>query len=65
MPDTAWDNDLTFLEVNDDAVTPGRKPLIRETAFTLYVNDQRWVTLLCTPTDLDALTLGFIRTEPG
>ncbi len=63
MIDTACDNDLTFLDVNDDVATPDRKPVIRETAYTLYVNEQRWVTLLCTPTDLDALALGFLRTE--
>ncbi len=63
MKDTACDNDLTYLEVSDDAARPGRKPVVQETAFTLYVNGQKWVTLLCTPRDLDALALGFLRTE--
>lgn len=58
-----FENALTFLEVNDDAAAPGCKPVIRETAYTLYVNGQKWVTLLCTPTALDALALGFLRTE--
>jgi FdhD protein len=60
----AWtEQDLTYLEVGDSAVLPGRKPIIRETVCPLTINGQKWVSLLCTPTDLDALALGFLRTE--
>ncbi len=54
---------LTYLELNEDMPQPGSKTVIQEEACTLYVNDQKWVTLLCTPHDLDALALGFLRTE--
>ncbi|MCS6879848.1 MAG: formate dehydrogenase accessory sulfurtransferase FdhD [Oscillochloridaceae bacterium] len=60
----AWaEHDLSYLEIGDGAVAPGRKPIIRETSCALYVNGQRWVSLLCTPADLDTLALGFLRTE--
>ncbi len=61
MPDS--NDELTYLELDGDAATIGRKPVIREAACTLYVNGEKWVTLLCTPCDLDALALGFLRTE--
>ena len=61
LPDS--DNDLTYLELNGDAADVAHKPVIQESACTLYVNGQKWVTLLCTPNNLDALALGFLRTE--
>jgi len=61
--DIVCPNDLTYLELSDDTARPASKPIIPEAACTLYVNGQRWVTLLCTPNDLDALALGFLRTE--
>ncbi len=60
---TWTDHDLTYLEVGDGAAIPGRKPIIRETVCALYVNGRKWVALLCTPADLEALALGFLRTE--
>lgn len=53
------DHELSYLEIGDDAAMPGRKPIVRETSCALYVNGQRWVSLLCTPTDLDTLALAF------
>ncbi|MFQ3662834.1 MAG: formate dehydrogenase accessory sulfurtransferase FdhD [Chloroflexaceae bacterium] len=60
---TWTDHDLTYLEVGDGAATPGRKPIIRETVCTIYVNGRKWAALLCTPSDLETLALGFLRTE--
>ncbi len=57
------DHELSYLEIGDGAAMPGRKPIVRETSCALYVNGQRWVSLLCTPADLDTLALGFLRTE--
>jgi len=43
----------------DDA-EPRRKGMISEAACTLVVNGQKWVTMLCTPTDLNYLAIGFL-----
>ncbi|MEL7645938.1 MAG: formate dehydrogenase accessory sulfurtransferase FdhD [Anaerolineaceae bacterium] len=42
---------------------PARKPIVSEHAAALYVNDEHWLTFICTPTDLDALALGFLYGE--
>lgn len=40
-----------------------RKPVITEHAAALYVNEEPWLTFICSPTDLDALALGFLYGE--
>jgi FdhD protein len=42
--------------------TLGRKVIV-ETPVSLTVNGQVWVTLMCTPTDLEALAIGFLFNE--
>ena len=42
---------------------PARKPIVSEHAAALYVNDEPWLTFICSPTDLDALALGFLYGE--
>ncbi len=42
--------------------TLGREVIV-ETPVSLTVNGQVWVTLMCTPTDLEALAVGFIYNE--
>ncbi len=37
--------------------------VIVETPVSLTVNGQLWITLMCTPTDLDALAMGFLFNE--
>ncbi len=37
--------------------------VVEEKPVTLYLNNQEFVTLLCTPEKLDFLTLGFLRSE--
>ncbi len=37
--------------------------IIVETPVTLTVNGQVWLTLMCTPTDLEALAVGFLYNE--
>jgi FdhD protein len=39
------------------------KGVIVETPVSLTVNGQVWITLMCTPTDLEALALGFLFNE--
>jgi FdhD protein len=54
---------IAYLEWADGALSWKRKPVIRETPWTLVVNGQHWLTLLCTPTNLRALILGFLFNE--
>lgn len=42
---------------------PGAKPAPVETPITLYINGRQWVTMLCTPTRLNYLALGFLYTS--
>jgi FdhD protein len=42
--------------------TLGREVII-ETPVSLTVNGQVWITLMCTPTDLEALAIGFLYNE--
>jgi FdhD protein len=37
--------------------------VIEEAPLTLYINGQEWVTLMCTPTGLEHLVLGFLSAE--
>ncbi len=54
---------VPYWEIADGAATLAYKPMIRETPWTLLVNGQHWLTLLCTPTDLQAFVLGFLFNE--
>lgn len=38
-------------------------PVIREVPLTVYLNGQEFVTLLCTPEQMDMLAVGFLRSE--
>ena len=42
---------------------PESKPAPLEVPITLYINGRQWVTMLCTPTRLNLLTLGFLYTS--
>lgn len=39
------------------------RPVITETPVSLTVNGQEWMTLMCTPLDLEALAVGFLFNE--
>jgi FdhD protein len=47
----------------ESGLQPGSKPAPVEAPIALYVNDRRWVTLLCTPSQLNYLALGFLYTS--
>lgn len=44
-------------------LVPETRPAPVEAPMTLYINGRQWVTLLCTPTRLNFLTLGFLYTS--
>lgn len=54
---------VPYWEIADGVAVLAHKPMIRETPWTLLVNGQHWLTLLCTPTDLRAFVLGFLFNE--
>lgn len=47
----------------DAGLRPEPKPVPVEAPITLYVNGRQWVTMMCTPTRLNLLTLGFLYTS--
>ena len=47
----------------EGTLRPDAKQPPVETPITLYINDRQWVTMLCTPTRLNYLALGFLYTS--
>jgi FdhD protein len=54
---------VSYLSLSAKEIRPIEKPVVRETAWNVYVNGQELVTLLCTPTKLNFLVLGFLASE--
>jgi len=54
---------VAYLTYTGDRLQPQEKPLVRETAWTIYVNGQELVTMLCTPNKMSFLVLGFLASE--
>jgi len=53
----------TFLQVKGGRVDEVKGDVVREQPLTIYVNGERFVTLLSSPFDLDALVLGYLWME--
>ena len=61
---TTADNEMSrFLRYTEHEVTPAEGALVRETPLTIFVNGQELVTLLCTPSKLNCLVIGFLYLE--
>jgi FdhD protein len=52
-----------FLRFRADQWETLEKGVIVETPVSLTVNGKLWITLMCTPTDLEALAIGFLFNE--
>jgi len=52
--------EFTYQSCEGDSVMPSRKRMTAEALCTIEVNGQSWVTLLCSPHDLDHLAVGFL-----
>jgi FdhD protein len=52
--------EFAYQSCQGNSVMPGRKQMTTEALCTIEVNGQSWVTLLCSPHDLDHLALGFL-----
>jgi FdhD protein len=53
----------TYLKVRGGRVEEVRAEVVREQPLTIYVDGERFVTLLCTPICLEALALGYLWME--
>ena len=53
----------TFFEVKRGSVVEVKGPVVREQPLTVYVNGDRFLTLLCSPMQLEALVLGYLWME--
>ncbi len=53
----------TFLRLRGDQLEEVKKEVVREQPLTVYVNGERFLTLLCSPTKLDALVVGYLWME--
>ena len=56
-------NDALIIRLNGDRMEELVDHVAAETAFTLHVNGQVLVSLLCTPTELDSMAVGFLISE--
>jgi len=54
---------VSYLSLSANEIRPLEKPVVRETAWTIYVNGQELVTILCTPNKMSFLVLGFLASE--
>jgi FdhD protein len=52
-----------YLRVKRDRVEEVRTEVVREQPLTLWIDGERFLTLLCTPTMLEALVLGYLWME--
>lgn len=55
--------DIDIIRVKDESITNEEDILIIEYPFTIYLNDEEIITLLCSPKSLKELTLGFLYSE--
>jgi FdhD protein len=53
----------TYLKVKDDHVEEVAGDVVREQPLSVYVNGEKFLTLLCSPTMLDALVIGYLWME--
>jgi FdhD protein len=55
--------DLHYIEWDGTRATPVTRPVIAETPWVLYLNGRELLTMMCTPTRLHCLALGFLQSE--
>ncbi len=51
------------IRISEEKTEKFKDRVVEEKPVTIYLNDQEFVTLMCTPEKLDYLTLGFLRSE--
>src|SRR2546423_15174727 len=53
----------SYLRLRGDRVEEVRGEVVREQPLTVYVNGDRFLTLLCSPMQLEALVIGYLWME--
>jgi FdhD protein len=56
-------NDLPYIEWDGTRAATVRRPVIAETPWIVYLNGRELLTMMCTPSRLHALAVGFLRSE--
>jgi len=62
-PIVAHSEPVTLLEYRGNDAIWATKPIVLESPLPLIINDKRWLTVLCTPTKIRCLALGFLYNE--
>ena len=53
----------TYIQVKGGRLEEVKSEVVREQPLTVYVNGDRFLTLLCSPFQLDALVIGYLWME--
>ena len=53
----------TYFHVKGGRLEEVKGEVVREQPLTVYVNEERFLTLLCSPFQLDALVVGYLWME--
>jgi FdhD protein len=61
--DSKVSDKIAYLRLTRDERKQMEKPLVREAPWTIHVNGQELVTLLCTPDKMNFMVLGFLAAE--
>lgn len=62
-PVVAHSEPVAYLQCQGDEADRSCKPVVIESAWPLVINDEHWLTVLCTPVKLDYFVLGFLFNE--
>jgi FdhD protein len=63
IPIVAHSEPVSYIQYYNGTSTTANKPLVLETAWSIIVNGQHWLTVLCTPSKLNYFVLGFLYNE--
>jgi FdhD protein len=63
VPMVAYSESVAFLECRDGETSCASKPVVLETVWSLVVNAEHWLTVLCSPNQLGYFALGFLYNE--
>lgn len=55
--------DMDILRIKGESITKEEDILVIEYPFTIFINDEEIITLLCSPKSLEELTIGFLYSE--
>jgi len=55
--------DIKTYSNSNDAIIEEKRQVINEHSLELFINDERWMTFICSPTNLEELALGFLWNE--